>query len=101
MINTVSFQDLKSNLLSNSEVKAEYDALEEEFELANQIIELRQRAGLTQKELAEKIHTSQPAISRLESGNYKNVSMMFLRKVGNALGVKPHIQFEEINSRSI
>ncbi len=101
MISTVSFKDLKSELLSNEEVKKEYDSLEEEFELASQIIELRQKAGLTQKELADKIHTSQPAISRLESGNYKNVSMMFLRKVGNALGVKPHIQFEEIHPTTI
>lgn len=94
MISTVSFQDLKSEILSNPKVKKEYDALEEESELASQIIELRQKAGLTQKELAQKIHTSQPAISRLESGNYKNVSMMFLRKIGDALGVKPYIRFE-------
>ena len=77
MISTISFKDLKSELLSNEEVKKEYDALEEEFELASQIIGLRQKAGLTQKELADKIHTSQPAISRLESGNYKNVSDTF------------------------
>ena len=99
MISTISFNDLKSKLLADEKVKIEYDSFEEEFELASQIIGLRQKAGLTQKELADKIHTSQPAISRLESGNYKNVSMMFLRKIGNALGVKPHITFEDIHTK--
>ncbi len=93
MIKTTSFDDLKKELLSNESTAQEYTALEEEFGIAQQVIALRQRAGLSQKELAEMVNTSQPAISRLESGNYKNVSMAFLRRVGDALGVKPHVTF--------
>ena len=40
---------------------------------------------MTQKQLAEKIGTSQPAIARLESGNYKNISLAFLRRVAKGL----------------
>jgi len=50
-------------------------------------------AGMTQKELARQAHTSQAAISRLESGAYRNVSLAFLRRVGAVLGVKPHVSF--------
>jgi Helix-turn-helix. len=53
--------------------------LEEEFEVAKQIIGLRVKMGLTQQQLAEKVKTSQSCISRLESGSYQNVSMSFLR----------------------
>ncbi len=69
--------------LQDPEFKSAYDDLEEEFEIAQEVIKLRIELGLTQKELAEKAHTSQSAISRLESGNYTNVSMAFLRKVDN------------------
>ena len=48
---------------------------------------------MTQKELACHAHTSQAAISRLESGTYRNVSLVFLRRVGAVFGVKPHVSF--------
>ena len=80
--------------LKNSEFKKEFENLESEFELAKQVINLRAKAKLTQKELAEKIGTSQPSIARLESGNYKNLSLSFLRRIGDAFGVQLHIQFK-------
>ncbi|HLP17643.1 MAG TPA: helix-turn-helix transcriptional regulator [Bacteroidota bacterium] len=43
--------------------------------------------------MARQACTSQAAISRLESGTYRNVSLSFLRRVGAALGVKPRIKF--------
>lgn len=96
MVKSRKFQDLLKEELKDSEIKEEYENLREEFELASKIIELRKKAGLTQEELAKKIHTSQPSIARLESGNYRNVSLSFLRKVGNALGVEPHVDFRRL-----
>ncbi len=96
MVKSRKFQDLLKEELKDPEIKKEYESLREEFELANRIIELRKKAGLTQEELAKKIHTSQPSIARLESGSYRNVSLSFLRKVGNALGVEPHISFRRV-----
>ncbi len=81
--------------LKNKEFKKEYDLLEEEFEIAREIIKLRKDANLTQKELADLAGTSQPAIARLESGNYKNVSLSFLRKIGKALNATPEIHFKK------
>jgi predicted transcriptional regulator len=99
-LKTINSEILLKKQLKNNEFKKEYDKLEEEFELAKEIIKLRKNAELTQKQLAELAGTSQPAIARLESGNYKNLSLSFLRKVGNALNAKPEIHFKKIKINS-
>ncbi len=91
---TTNFDDVLAENLKEEDFKKEYDALEEEFDVAKKIIHLRLTAGMTQKELARQAHTSQAAISRLESGTYRNVSLSFLRRVGAVLGVKPHVSFQ-------
>ncbi|MFP4014632.1 MAG: helix-turn-helix domain-containing protein [Chitinispirillaceae bacterium] len=91
-----NFNDLLQKKMENPEFRDAWEEQQEEFEVAKEVIRLRLKAGLTQKELAKKAHTSQPAIARLESGNYQNVSMSFLRKVGHALGVEPHISFRRM-----
>lgn len=97
MANTklMNSKTLLKKQLKNKEFKKEYDLLEEEFEIAREIIKLRKDANLTQKELADLAGTSQPAIARLESGNYKNVSLSFLRKIGKALNATPEIHFKK------
>jgi ribosome-binding protein aMBF1 (putative translation factor) len=65
---TIAFEELKSRLLANPKVKAEYDALAPEFEIAAELLRARLRAGLSQADLAAKMGTSQSAIARLESG---------------------------------
>lgn len=74
-------------------LKQEYDALAPIYELQKQVIQLRQDAHLSQKELAELVGTKQSAISRLENGNY-NPSIEFLSKIANALGKECHVTFE-------
>jgi DNA-binding Xre family transcriptional regulator len=96
---TVNSDALLKEQLKNKEFREEYDALEEEFEIAKEIIRLRTNAKITQKQLAEMAGTSQPAIARLESGDYKNVTLSFLRRIGKALGVIPQIHF--INSHRV
>jgi predicted transcriptional regulator len=91
---TVDYQDYKKVALQNEKLKKEYDALKEEFLLATEIIQLREEKKWTQKELAKKIGTSQPAIARLESGNYKNVSLAFIRKLAAALDAVPEIHLK-------
>ena len=81
----MNFDEYKSELLKNPEVKAEYEALAPEYELMRQIINARIEQNMTQKQLAEKIGTKQSSIARLESGNY-NPSYQFLQKIASALG---------------
>ena len=78
---------LESRLLKNPVFKAEYDALEPEYKLIEQLITARAERNMTQKQLAEKVGTKQSCIARLESGNY-NPSFQFLQRVATALGKK-------------
>ena len=85
------YQDLLNEQLRDPNFRREYEALEEEFTMATEIIALRKRLNLTQKELAERVGTSQPAIARVESGNYRNLSLSFLRRLADALEAVPEI----------
>ncbi len=60
-------KDLHAKWITDKEYRKEYEALEEEFALAQAIIEARVKAGLPQEQLAERMATSQSAIARLES----------------------------------
>jgi ribosome-binding protein aMBF1 (putative translation factor) len=90
------YDEMLKEELKDPVFRKEYDELEEEFEVAKQVIDLRLKKGLTQKELAEKANTSQSCIARLESGTYQNLSLSFLRRIGEALGVQPRIKFEKL-----
>lgn len=81
----MSLQTLKKRALTNPEVKAEYDNLEAEFTLIDQLISMRTQAGLTQEQVAERMNTQKSNISRLERGN-SNSSWATLMKYANACG---------------
>ena len=59
---------IKKKMLADREVRAAYDALADEFDLARELIAARVRAGLTQAEVAERMGTTQSVVARLESG---------------------------------
>lgn len=66
--------------------------------IACAIIEMRQRQGMTQAELAEKAHTSQPVIARLERGSDSRIpSLELLGRVAHALGKEIVIDFKAIH----
>ena len=64
------------------------------WEVALQIAALREGAGISQKQLARKLKTSQQQISRLESPAYEGHSLSMLRRVAAALGATVHVVFE-------
>ena len=59
----------------------------EAWDVALQLAALREKAGLSQKDLARKLKTSQQNISRLESPAYEGHSLTMLRRVAEVLGV--------------
>jgi ribosome-binding protein aMBF1 (putative translation factor) len=71
-----------------------YDALEDEFTLAAAMIKSRAHAGLTQQQqLAERMHTTQAVIARLESGRVKP-STRTLERLAAAMGMRLRISSE-------
>ena len=85
----LTHEELRKKLLSNPEVKAEYDRLEEELSLFDELLKARMEAGLTQAEVAHRMGTKTPAVARLEAGggNKKHSpSISTLRKYARAVG---------------
>jgi DNA-binding XRE family transcriptional regulator len=62
--------------------------------LAEKIQNMRKEGGLSQKELAERIGTTQSAISRLERGDYARLSVSTLLKISLALDYHVRLDFE-------
>jgi ribosome-binding protein aMBF1 (putative translation factor) len=65
---TKRLQTIKKKMLADREVRAAYDALADEFDLARELVAARVRAGLTQAEVAARMGTTQSVVARLESG---------------------------------
>jgi transcriptional regulator with XRE-family HTH domain len=63
----------------------------EAWDVALQLAALREKAGLSQKDLARKLKTSQQQISRLESPSYEGHSLSMLRRVADVLGATVHV----------
>ncbi|MBZ0255570.1 helix-turn-helix transcriptional regulator [bacterium] len=68
----------------------------ENAEISRKIYDLRKEAGLTQKELAERIGTTPSVISRLEDSDYEGHSFTMLRRIAAALGRKIRIEFDPV-----
>jgi DNA-binding XRE family transcriptional regulator len=71
------------------------------WDVALQIAALRQRAGLSQKELAKLLNTSQQQISRLESASYEGHSLSMLRRVAEALHARVRVVFEPLDDHGM
>lgn len=65
--------------------KEKLDRAGEAWDIAFQIIALREKAGLTQKQLAGLVGTKQSNIARLESADYTGYTLKTLEKVTRAL----------------
>lgn len=57
-------------------------------EVAREIRQLRTARGLTQKQLAEKVGTTQSVIARLEDADYAGHSLRMLRRIAEALDAR-------------
>lgn len=86
----MTYEEYKEKALKNPNFRREYEKLRPEYELMSSLIKKRIERRLTQKSLAQKLHTKQSAISRLESGLY-NPTLGFLKNVATALGCKLNI----------
>jgi transcriptional regulator with XRE-family HTH domain len=91
--------DLKKKALKRKKVKEEYDALEPELSLLRELLQARQNAGLSQAEVASKMGTKAPAITRLESSltsGKHSPSIATLKKYAQALGC--HLEIKLISN---
>lgn len=97
----MSHAELKQRALANPKTRAEYESMESEFCLLRQMLRARQRAGLTQSQVANRMGTKAPAITRLESclSNGKHSpSLATLRRYAQAVGCE--LQVKMVKSKN-
>jgi len=87
--------------MKNPEFKKAWQDLDAEFSILESVIKARKKARLTQQELAERIGTKQPALSRLEKGGFEKANIETLRKIANALNYKLIVRFEPKKVRKL
>jgi len=84
----MNHSELKEKALRRKNVKDAYESLEPEFSLLHEILKARQNAGLSQAEIAERMGTKAPAVTRLESSlssGKHSPSIATLKKYADAL----------------
>ncbi len=86
-------EELKTQLMKDTEFVKEFNKLETEFQIASQMIEARIKQNITQEELAKRVKTGQAVISRLEGANAKP-SISLLERVARALNIKFNITIQ-------
>lgn len=85
----MNHSELKNIALKRTGVKTAYEEMEPEFSLLRELLRARQNAGLSQAEIAEKMGTKAPAVTRLESAlssGKHSPSISTLKKYAKALG---------------
>jgi transcriptional regulator with XRE-family HTH domain len=100
-----NLKDFRARALARADVRHEYDALAEEFDLMDEILKARTAAGLTQAEMAARIGTTQSAVARIESAIGKHSpSIATLKRYASALGCRLQVRLikkQGLTTRSI
>jgi len=88
------FTDEILEKLANDPVLAEQVGAERlNFQIAEQIVEAREAANLTQAQLARLAKTHQSVIARVEDADYEGRSTRLLHRIANAMGLALRVEF--------
>ena len=94
MKSKTNFDTYLEKQLKDPDFAARFKKAGEAWDVALQLATLRKECGLSQKELANLVGTSQQQISRLESPSYEGHSLSMLRRVSEVLGATIHIKIQ-------
>ena len=84
-----TLKDFKARAFARPDVRREYEGLKDEFEVLDEILKARAKAGLTQAELAARMGITQSAVARLETAMGKHSpSIETLKRYAAALGYR-------------
>lgn len=78
------YEEFEAELLKRPGIRKEFEALKPKYDMIRSLIERRNQLQISQTKLAKIVGTKQPAISRLEKGDY-NTTLSTFFKVANAL----------------
>ena len=91
-----TLKEFKKKALADKKTREAYEGLEEEFALTSALIGARNKAHMTQEEVAEEMHTQKSNVSRMENPNtISSPSINTLRRYAEAVGCKLQIKLVE------
>ena len=96
-----NFDTYLEDQLKDKDFAARFKKAGEAWDVALQLAALRKESGLSQKELARRVGTSQQQISRLESPSYEGHSLSMLRRVAEVLGATLHVEIQRKKRREV
>ena len=89
-----TWREIRAGFLADSEVQQAYSDLEPRFAVVRQLIELREKHGWSQRDLAERAGMKQPQLARLETGQVEP-KLDTLQRLAKAMGSRLTIRFED------
>ncbi len=93
--------DLYLGQLKDPDFRAKFRKAGKAWDVATQLASLRKKSRLSQKQLANRVRTSQQQISRLESPSYEGHSLSMLRRVADVLGATVHVKIQGKKQRAL
>ena len=97
MTGRLSWDEVKAARVQSPERRRGYEKAGRAIRLAMEIRALREARGLSQRELAERVGTTQSAIARLEGGNI-SPSLPTLDKIAEALEAELSVSLVDLNA---
>ena len=92
-----TYEEMRDAWMQKPAIRAEVERLErEEMPMLDEILAIRKAAGLTQAQVAERMGSTAPAVSRLENAlitGKHSPSLTTLRKYAAAVGKKLEVHF--------
>lgn len=88
----MEWQKVRNEILSNTEVKKEYEKLKPEYEIIREVLNARKNRNLTQQQLADRTGINRADISRLENGN-SNPTIAQLQRIAEGMGMTLKVEF--------
>ena len=90
-----NYRETLEKQLKDPDFKAEWEALEPEYQLIRLMIDGRERKHLSQKDLSELTGITQADISRIENGN-ANPSLRTLKRLAAGMGMRVRLEFVSV-----
>lgn len=84
----------------DAEQEAAYEEHLANAEIARKLHDLRDKAGLSQRELAKLVGTSASVICRLEDADYEGHSLSMLQRIAAALDKRVEIRFVSLKRKT-
>lgn len=88
----MEWSKVRNEILSNPEVKKEYEKLKPEYEIIRAVLNARKTRNLTQQQLADRTGINRADISRLENGN-SNPTIAQLQRIAEGMDMTLKVEF--------